>query len=101
MDGNHAIRCHRMVNDCIDHRRVIILCWCIPSISGVRSIRGVTMWKTRAAFILRVGGPWRWYTWIHDEGSKHAAILAKAKSLNAVMWDFGNADHDEASRAYW
>lgn len=55
--------------------------------------------RTRAAFILPNTKAWKWVTWSNTHPSKHAAIIEKAKELNAVSWDFGNADHEESSRA--
>ncbi len=56
-------------------------------------------YKTRAAFRLTNGAGWTWITWTHRHGNKHAAIIEKANELGAKGWDFGQADHAEASRA--
>lgn len=55
------------------------------------------MYRTRAAFL--IGSSWRWYSWSSREPNKHEAIIAKARAVGAVGWDFGNADHCEADRA--
>lgn len=52
---------------------------------------GKPMLKTRAAF--QIKGRWKWVTWTHHHGNKHAAIIEKAKELGADRWDYGNADH--------
>lgn len=54
------------------------------------------MWRTRAP--LFVAGRWNWHAWSHHHGNKHAAIIEKANALGATAWDFGQADHDLASR---
>ncbi len=54
--------------------------------------------KTRAAFIVKPGGPWIWLTWDHNDPNKHGAILDKAKEIGAVGWDFSQAYHDFADR---
>lgn len=55
--------------------------------------------RTRAAFMVPGSRGWRWVTWTHNHGNKHAAIIEKATELSASAWDFGNADHAESSRA--
>jgi hypothetical protein len=57
-----------------------------------------TPWRTRAAFCLAAGRPWVWFTWTHPHGNKHAAIIEKATELQAVAWDFGQADHGQVDR---
>ncbi len=57
-----------------------------------------TSFRTRAAFHIGTSG-WQWVTWTHRHGSKHAAIVEKAKEIGASAWDMGNADHAESSRA--
>lgn len=54
--------------------------------------------KTKAAFRLPGNRGWSWVTWTHSEGNKHAAIIDKARELNATAWDFGQADHGEFDR---
>lgn len=56
-----------------------------------------TTWKTRAPFL--IGGVWAWITWTHAHGNSHAAIIEKGRELGATAWDYGQADHAEASRA--
>ena len=79
-------------------------CTVKPPPRTYRDMKGnlVTMvehpYKTRAAFVL-TGNVWTWKTWINYTGNKHEAILQMAKKLNATNWDFGQADHMEASRA--
>jgi len=51
---------------------------------------------TRAAFHIK--GRWVWKTWTHNTPSKHAAILDKARELDADHWDIGNALHEETDR---
>jgi len=55
------------------------------------------MWRTRAPFL--IDGRWQWVSWTHASGSKHAAIVEKARELGASAWDFGQADHEQADRA--
>jgi hypothetical protein len=50
-----------------------------------------TKWKTRAAFI--INSKWQWHTWTHTHGSKHTAIVEKARELGAQGYDSGQADH--------
>lgn len=54
-------------------------------------------WRTRAAFLF--GASWKWVTWTHSDGSRHAAIIRKGRELGANGWDFGNADHERSDRA--
>jgi hypothetical protein len=58
-----------------------------------------TEWKTRAPFL--VAGSWRWITWTHGAANKHAAMIDKAKELGAQSWDYGQADHELADRAWF
>ena len=51
--------------------------------------------KTKAAFSFK--GSWRWVTWTHHHGNKHAAIIEKKAELGADGCDFGTADHMFAS----
>lgn len=52
--------------------------------------------RTRAAFL--ISGRWTWRTWNNCHASSHAAIITKARELNAGGYDVGNSDHDELSR---
>ena len=75
--------------------------YCSPIDGGTDAAshrRNDMKWTTRAAFITKQGGSWSWVKWTHFDPNKHAAILAKAKELGAVAWDFGQADHFEADR---
>lgn len=47
--------------------------------------------ETTAAFSFDAGSTWRWFTWKHANGNKHAAIIAKAAEIGANAWDFGQA----------
>jgi hypothetical protein len=53
--------------------------------------------RTRAPF--HVNGRWIWRTWTNNHANKHAAIIEMGQSLGAVAWDYGQADHEEFSRA--
>lgn len=55
-----------------------------------------TSYTTNAPFLVK--NNWQWVRWTHSEPNRHAAILDKAKELNASAWDFGQADHYETSR---
>jgi hypothetical protein len=54
-------------------------------------------YKTKAPFL--VNNRWVWVTWTNPHGNSHAAIIEKAKELNAQAWDFGQADHEMVSRS--
>ena len=55
-------------------------------------------WKTRAAFRMSAAAGWSWFTWTHNHGNKHEAIIEKAQEIGAVSWDFGQADHGQVGR---
>ena len=54
------------------------------------------MWGTWAPYL--VDGRWQWIGRRHNEGNKHAVMLAVAREVGATSWDTSQGHHGQLDR---